>query len=191
MTQPNNSLPISWYIDRNPDYNIFNNIRNTTFASYDDRNWFHDTLNFNNIQNIQNIQNINHNNSPWIYDPYYNESIISNNYFYNINIFNTGRIIENITTLNNDEDFIPFENPSNHRINIDINSFTVSEEDKTCCICMEKRQTEEFCSLNCQHTFCVQCINQYLHTNHSCPICRSDITNLSVQNSDAREKFNF
>jgi hypothetical protein len=194
MTQPNDSLPIGWYIDRNPDYNIFNNIRNITLPNYNDRNWLLNSLNFNNIQNIHNIHNIhniNHNNSPWIFDPHYNESNISNNYFYNINTFNTSRIIENRTALNSEEDFIHFENPPNHRINIDINSFTVSEEDKTCCICMEERETEEFCRLNCQHTFCVQCINQHLHTNYSCPICRSDITDLSVQNNYIREKINF
>jgi hypothetical protein len=211
MAQPNDLMPIGWYIDRNPDHNIINNIRNyrnTSLANVNNNynSWSPDSINYNIIHdNINN--NIRSINSPWINDPsYQNSSTISririnrsrNRYFNHINTFsynnsiNNNRNAETSTNINSNEDFIPFDNsqPQNNGINIDIINFTVSEEDRQCCICMEERQSEEICRLNCQHSFCVQCINQHLQTNHSCPICRSSVTTLTVQNNNARDRIN-
>ena len=180
MAQSNNSLNIGWFIDRIPDYNIGRNYQSS----------------FNTNQTI---------NSPWINDPYYNEAPISrirNSRYFNhintlddvnyINTFNTNYAVNILSNITEDDDFIPFDNSHhiNHIIHVDINNLSVSEEDRQCCICMEQRQTEDICRLNCQHSFCVQCINQHLQTNHSCPICRARVTNVSVQNNNARDRIN-
>ena len=197
---------------------IRNNYRDTSLT--DDRNiwysnWSPDSINYQTNINIINYENINYDNinrnilninSPWINDPYYNETPISrirnnrsgNRYFNHINTINTigsinnNRTFNTSTNINSNEDFIPFDNSRtrNHGINISIINFTVSEEDRQCCICMEERQSEEICRLNCQHAFCVECINQHLQANHSCPICRTSVTTLSVQNNNARDRIN-
>ena len=122
---------------------------------------------------------------------------------------------ENSTNNNTNEDFIPFidhEQPieppvvdppqpieppvepfvdinlgRNARTTVDITFFEVSEEDRRCCICMEERLSYEICRLNCRHTFCVHCTNQHLQNYHSCPMCRSVISTVTVQNNDARD----
>ena len=133
--------------------------------------------NFNDISN--NINTFNDRNNQTI------------NNFHNLSIsFLRG---ENI--FNNDDDFIPFElNQSQtsqfSTINITVEEFTVSDEDRQCCICMEERQSIEICRLNCMHSFCVECINQHLQTNQTCPICRTQVTSLSVQNNDAMDRVN-
>ena len=197
MAQSNNSLNIGWYIDRIPDYNIGRDNYN---------NWISESINYQRGFNI-NYENTNRTNrtinSPWINDPYYSEAHISrirnSRYFNHINTFNdityintinSNHAVNILSNITEDEDFIPFETPRNRRINIDIINFTVSEEDRHCCICMEERHSEDICRLNCQHSFCVQCINQHLQTNHSCPVCRSDVTNVSVQTSNARDRIN-
>jgi len=216
MTQPNVLIPIGWYTDRNPDHNIFNNIRNNNrnspWINNDDINYnirSSDSINYNIIHdNINNnIRNIY---SPWFYDPSYQSSSpvsrirlnrSGNRYYNHINTIgttnynssiNTNRNVETSTNINSNEDFIPFDTsrPQNHGINIGITNFAVSEEDRHCCICMEERQPEEICRLNCQHTFCVECTNQHLQSNRSCPICRSSVTILTVQNNDARDRIN-
>ena len=194
MAQSNTPLNIGWYIDRIPDYNIGRD----NYSS-----WISESINYQRGFNI-NYENTNRTiNSPWINDPYYNQTPISrirNSRYFNhintlndisyINTSNTNHAVNILTNITEDEDFIPFETPQNRRINIDIINFTVSEEDRHCCICMEERHSEDICRLNCQHSFCVQCINQHLQTNHSCPVCRSDVTNVSVQTNNARDRIN-
>ena len=76
-----------------------------------------------------------------------------------------------------DEEFIPFIfEPDINKITAD---FFVSEEDKNCCICMESREENEICKLNCQHKFCGDCVNKLIQKNTSmeicCPMCRENI----------------
>lgn len=77
------------------------------------------------------------------------------------------------------EDFIPF---GKSPINFIIDKFELSEEDKTCCICMTEKDNEQICKLNCCHTFCVECINTCLERNVvNCPLCRTCITQIHKQ----------
>ena len=41
-----------------------------------------------------------------------------------------------------------------------------------CCICLEQNVN---ISLTCKHVFCLECINNRLSKNKSCPICRHKI----------------
>jgi hypothetical protein len=94
----------------------------------------------------------------------------------------------------NDDEFIPFdpEPKPSPNIQIKINEFPVSEEDKNCCVCMELKETSQICNLNCNHKFCGQCISTHIKRNIQepcCPLCRNNITNISVQNDNIRQIF--
>lgn len=43
-----------------------------------------------------------------------------------------------------------------------------------CPICQETTATPKITS--CQHTFCVSCLDKWLETNNTCPMCRSQIS---------------
>jgi hypothetical protein len=75
----------------------------------------------------------------------------------------------------------------NNCIEVIVGEFQVL--DKTCCICMSEKDNEQMCSLNCNHTFCIECINTHLSTKLNCPICRTNINKILVQNNEARDKF--
>ena len=53
----------------------------------------------------------------------------------------------------------------------------------TCSICLE--DTSDTCLLNCNHSFCKKCIDDYLKRNNKkCPNCRTDISSYSYNNTD-------
>lgn len=94
----------------------------------------------------------------------------------------------------NDEEFIPFDPEPQPPpiIQINVNQFPVLEEDKNCCVCMEFKETSQICNLNCNHKFCGQCISTHIRRNIQepcCPLCRNNITNISVQNDNIRQIF--
>jgi hypothetical protein len=142
--------------------------------NYDQVEWIIDrTPNYNIINSIQINQPV--------YDVYYQFSQITeaNN--------------ETIQFQPNDDEFIPFNpKPKPPNIQININKFPISEEDKNCCICMEFKETSQICNVNCNHKFCGQCISTYIRRNIQepcCPLCRNNITNISVQNDNIRQIF--
>jgi hypothetical protein len=77
-----------------------------------------------------------------------------------------------------------------HRIDIFCEQFMVSEEDQNCCVCIETREKDEIGRFNCKHTFCGDCINNIMKTQKTvcCPICRMNITNITVQKNTIQEK---
>ena len=66
----------------------------------------------------------------------------------------------------------------------------VSEEEQNCCVCIEIREKDEICRFNCQHTVCGECINNIMKTQTTlcCPICRTNIINITVQKNTIQEK---
>ena len=92
------------------------------------------------------------------------------------------------------DDFIPFEplhQPIIH-IEVKVQPFQLSEEDKNCCVCMETRETHQICQLNCLHKFCSECIKIHIQRNRQescCPLCRINITEISVQTEEICETF--
>ena len=46
------------------------------------------------------------------------------------------------------------------------------DEQKECCICMDKN-TQEWVETPCVHSFHRECLNSWIQTNRTCPICRS------------------
>ena len=78
-----------------------------------------------------------------------------------------------ITSFNYNNDFIPFNNNKIHFVS---NKFQISQDDLSCCICIEDKSVNQLCKLNCQHLFCIECINRHLETKNVCPLCRQSIT---------------
>ena len=77
-------------------------------------------------------------------------------------------------------------------IEIDVNHFDINDEDLNCCICWETRTASEICQLNCNHQFCEVCTLSHIKNNtiNTCPLCRENITKITVQTDDIYKKFN-
>ena len=75
----------------------------------------------------------------------------------------------------------------NDNISIIEEQFVVSDDDcSDCAICMESRENDKFCQLNCQHCFCAVCIQTILHLPRTfhCPLCRERVDTIKVVNTD-------
>ena len=75
----------------------------------------------------------------------------------------------------------------NDNISIIEEQFVVSDDDcSDCAICMESRENNKFCQLNCQHCFCAVCIQTILHLPRTfhCPLCRERVDTIKVVNTD-------
>lgn len=91
-----------------------------------------------------------------------------------------------------DDEFIPFEQEiETNDILVKVEPFATVEHD--CCICMETKQNDHFCKLNCSHQFCGECISTMMNSNNiafpCCPLCRTSITQILVQTKNMREYF--
>lgn len=158
--------------------------------------------NFNNINNIilhgdYLIDNyIEANEVTWEIDRNHTNYNILNslqNMHYNYDAFNIN-LNEHIDITGNDGfiQFGPEQLVIRERINITVEEFPVSEEDKSCCICIETRENSQICQLNCCHKFCYECILIYTRRNTMntcCPLCRVNIRNISVHNAEMRDQF--
>jgi hypothetical protein len=156
--------------------------------------------NFNNINNIilyddYIINNyIDPNEISWEIDRNPDFSILNNlqNTHYNYDAFNIN-MNEHIDIPR--DEFIPFEpeiEVIHSQIDIILDDFSVSEEDKNCCICIETKENSQICQLNCFHKFCYECT--LIHTRRNrvhpcCPLCRTHITHISVKTQEIRNQF--
>jgi len=66
-----------------------------------------------------------------------------------------------------------------------------------CAVCLDSISTNKYCKLLCNHYFCSPCILKYieqLYKNNRdhpiCPLCRSDITDIVITNSDYKNCMN-
>lgn len=163
MDNDSNIEEIRWEIDTTPDYNIINN-----------------------IQNIYPI-----------YEPYIRNQVtqINQDVLNVLDEIDDDDFIpfESIQSSNDSDDFIPFEPIHlSQKVNVTIENIIVSEEDKFCCICMELREKYQICQLNCIHKFCSECISEYIKKNsfeHYCPLCRINITKISLQTQAIYDSF--
>jgi hypothetical protein len=89
---------------------------------------------------------------------------------------------------NIDDNFIPFNKSDSMALHYIIEPFELTEEEKTCCVCMEERQNDKICRLNCKHVFCVYCINQHLHQKDCCPLCRTHIMSIQTQTIESKNQ---
>lgn len=49
-----------------------------------------------------------------------------------------------------------------------------------CSICLENHTDTNTTTTNCNHKFGKECINQWLNHNNTCPLCRTNITNIPI-----------
>lgn len=182
-----NQWNIDWVIDRTPDHNLINIINNHN--EYDDINFI------NNLQNIRN-QHFHQQFARATHD------LINGVIQFQHNIDHDDDDVPDLEPADDNiapynaapDDFIPFEpqpQPPNH-IQIEVQEFPLSEEDCNCCVCMETRENQQICQLNCQHKFCSECTLTHFRRHGqrtSCPLCRTPVTNISVQTEDIRETF--
>lgn len=161
----NNSEVVSWFIDRTPDYDIQSS---------------QDTI----VEEM------------FGYSDYVEATDYLADYNPVVEYHRTRMILESFSNRNYElnEDFIPFGNPAgrnrlnNSPVNFIVNEFDLSEEDRTCCVCIDEKNSEQICKLNCCHAFCVECINSCLDRNSLCPLCRTYITQIRTQTFQARHK---
>ena len=53
-----------------------------------------------------------------------------------------------------------------------------------CPICLESLLPETQKITKCQHTFCGSCLNKWLETNHTCPMCRTEVNDPDVKQNN-------
>lgn len=72
-----------------------------------------------------------------------------------------------------------------------------NKADKTslneCSICIETKSVTQFAKTNCNHEYCLDCIKSHIQSNQNkttkivCPLCRSDLTNISLTDIDVHK----
>ena len=71
------------------------------------------------------------------------------------------------------QNFFTIERPlSSPQINNSIDIVLYIDEQKECCICLDKN-TNEWLQTQCQHEFHQECIREWKSINNTCPICSS------------------
>lgn len=121
----------------------------------------------------------------WVIDKNMNHNYTSDNSYEYIIYNNTYNIIDYI----NIHPTIRFDEPKQN-IDIIYKTLLISDEKSICCICMEKREKNEICSLNCHHTFCGYCVENCLKMQdmYVCSLCREVVIVIICQKIEIIEK---
>lgn len=180
---------IMWTIDRTPDYSILNQYYSRRLDT------ILDTMEeLNDEDYINPIYTSNNDDDEYNFNYMYNYDTIRNNMFLQNFTQVSNLIISGNSIFDEEDDFIPFilpENisePDNPSINFTGNEFQLSQEDLKCCICMEEQDLHQMCQLNCQHSFCIICIDKHLERNSICPLCRKHISHITTQSIETRQR---
>jgi len=96
---------------------------------------------------------------------------------------------DNIIDYINIHPTIRFEEPKQN-IDIIYKTLLISDEESICCICIETREKNEICSLNCHHTFCGYCVENCLKMQdiYVCSLCREVVILIICQKLEIIEK---
>lgn len=72
--------------------------------------------------------------------------------------------------------------------NVQIRPFIPTEDEKLCPICIDIKEIDDTCKLNCGHVFCCTCISTLMarysiiaQNSRLCPLCRTAITSIDIQ----------
>lgn len=125
----------------------------------------------NNINYMQNVPNYN------LYNNYANDNY---NYYFN----------ERLSLLNNNQYNI---RENIHPIDVICEPLVISDEAQNCCVCMEMREKQEICLLNCNHGFCGKCVGDILkNKKHDvrCALCREKTSVIRVQTTEIQNNLN-
>jgi len=146
------------------------------YPDFFDRIYYNINYNINN--NINNINNINNDINNNINNYLNNDIDEINNIHYIENVARTLNF-DDIDNIDADDDTIGEQN-LNQLIPIDLNELQqLATTDECCSICLEHYETNlstpNICRLGCSHHFHTNCLNQWLITHHTCPLCRTGI----------------
>lgn len=52
-----------------------------------------------------------------------------------------------------------------------------TQKDDCCPICLDDISKKQYARriIKCKHTYCGECIEQWLQKNHNCPVCKEDV----------------
>lgn len=63
------------------------------------------------------------------------------------------------------------------------------QQAKTCAICLDEVKGPDQAELDsCQHAFCFVCINQWVQSENSCPLCKQEITKITRVDSKQKKQ---
>ena len=200
---------IHWSIDRNRDFNNFMHNQDDNNNRYNNTNSFTTWNPYSGEETITHIRNNYFNRAnrrDRIHDINW-QNIASQEHDSNVN--NQTRYYETLNQIDNiigigenwvSSGYIPFnyvpnedDNGNRNRrptIDVSIQQMVFNEEERNCCICFETRENDDICKLNCDHVFCVDCLHEHLERNNNCPLCRTPIRSVRVQNNGAMETIN-
>ena len=125
----------------------------------------------------------------WVIDrtPNYNYSF-DNTYDYII-YTNVNNSQNNTIEYINIQPTIRFDEPRQN-INIVYKSLQITDQETNCCICMETREKNEICLLNCNHKFCGYCVENCIKIKekYNCSLCREVVNTIITQKLQIQEK---
>ena len=61
-----------------------------------------------------------------------------------------------------------------------------NNQDNECPICLNIIEENDLCITNCDHFFCLECLNQWIKINNNCPTCREEIISYKNNNETNR-----
>lgn len=96
-------------------------------------------------------------------------------------------LVEAVNTVNtvNIEDELSLSSSSENA------SYEQVEQQETCPICLSCiSKKENYTKTKCGHMFCFSCINTSLMSNHTCPMCRTNIEEEPRQNEKKKKTLN-
>jgi hypothetical protein len=77
-----------------------------------------------------------------------------------------------------------------HNIDIIFENIEISKDEKNCYICMEEKNEDEICRLNCKHIFCGVCVKSILASFNKvgCPLCRNNVITITTKKELIQEE---
>ena len=65
-------------------------------------------------------------------------------------------------------------------------------DDRTCSVCLDEKEHDQFAKLNCNHVFCDECVSKVVlfSCQMCCPLCRATIDRVAVQTEAQMPLFN-
>jgi len=139
-----------------------------------------------NIEHIQPLREI---------EPVYNEQFVSSRrreymrYMADVLVFT---MLNNMLPTNGEEPLTLGTRPAIMSSIDDKFVEDVAPLSSECSICWDKKDSDKFVKLNCNHEFCNECIVKTLATNKHrapcCALCRADINNITSRNVDVQNE---
>jgi hypothetical protein len=148
--------------------NSTNIISHTEFPVNDQITWVFDREPDRSVMNMlnNNLDNI---------DVIYND--------YNNFIYNYYNINQNVVS----EEILPKK-----KICVACEPLEITEEERSCSLCMEPREKVEICRFGCGHYSCGTCVESCMKKfrEFNCPFCREQVVSVTAQTAEIKDTLN-